>query len=80
MSIRTISPSYMSLNDWSDFMVQTMQNYGDLPRLMKDDWKEFGANMMTLPGLSGSVVPDPYAFDEWTAWASRLNENLSSLS
>lgn len=77
MSIRTISPNYMDLSHWADAMVQNVDKYGNLGRLMGDDWKMFGLNMMTLPALSGSVVPDPYAFDTWQEWVSRLNENLS---
>lgn len=77
MSVRTISPVHIDLQHWADAMVQNVEKYGNLGRLLNDDWRGFGLNMMTLPALSGSVVPDPYSFDTWQDWASRLNENLS---
>lgn len=77
MSVRTISPFHIDLSAWADAMVQNVEKYGNLGRLMGDDWRAFGLNMMTLPGLSGSIVPDPYAFTDWQDWVMRLNENLS---
>lgn len=80
MSIRIISPAYMKVREWTDMMTPNLEKYGNIGRLQNDDgWKAWGAQLLNLPGLSGSIVPDPYGFDDWKAWASRLNANLSGV-
>lgn len=81
MSVLTIRPDYLSAQQWADFMVPNLEKYGNLGRLDDEgEWQEWGAHLMLLPGLSGSIVPDPYAFDDWRKWVERLNENLSVIS
>lgn len=78
MSINTIDPSYMSVREWTDFMVPNLEQYGNLGRLSRDDeWRAWGAQLLNLPGISGSIVPDPYQFDDWRTWAQRCVQNLS---
>lgn len=77
MSVDTIDPAYLTVTEWTDFMVTNLEQFGNLPRL--DDpngWRDWALALLNLPALSGSIVPDPYQFETWTAWAMRLNENL----
>ena len=78
MSVSTINPSFMNARTWADFMVPVLEQFGNLSRLdQREDWREWGAMLLNLPALSGSIVPDPYQFDDWRVWAQRCNENLS---
>jgi hypothetical protein len=68
----------MTVRDWTDAMVQNLEQFGNLGRLdHREDWREWGAELLNLPAISGSIIPDPYQFDDWRAWAQRCNENLS---
>ena len=78
MSVNIITPAYMTLREWTDAMCQNLEQFGNLSRLdQREDWREWGAMLLNLPALSGSIVPDPYQFDDWRVWAQRCNENLS---
>lgn len=77
MSIRVIDPRYMTVQKWADAMVPTLEQYGNLGRLLDETkWQEWACQLLTLPKISGSVV-DPRGFSDWRAWAMRLNQNLS---
>ena len=76
MSVQTIDPAHVSVQEWCDFMVPNLEQFGNLGRLDGDNWREWGTQLLNLPALSGSIVPDPYQFDDWILWAMRLNENL----
>ena len=80
MSVEVISPQFMSVREWTDFMTPNLDQFGNLGRLMRDEgWREWGAQLLNMPALSGSIVPDPYLFDDWRAWALRLCENLAEV-
>lgn len=80
MTISTVDPWGMGVRDWTDAMTISVEQYGNLGRLNSDDaWREWGAQLLTLPGLSGSIVPDPYAFGTWQEWAERLNDGLAAV-
>lgn len=77
MSVTTIDPRGISLREWCDFMVPNLEQFGNLARLDDDDmWREWAMQLLNLPRLSGSIVPDPSDFDDWAEWATRLNKNL----
>ncbi len=80
MSVLTINPDYLTVQQWADFMVPNLSQYGNLGRLDDEtEWAEWGERLMNLPGLSGSIVPDPRAFENWREWVDRLNQNLSAV-
>lgn len=80
MSIQTISPYGMPVRDWCDAMTINLEQFGNLPRLETEAaWREWGAELLNLGGLSGSIVPDPYTFARWEDWAERLNEGLAAV-
>ncbi len=80
MSVDTVNPAYMTVRDWADAMVQNLEQFGNLGRLDDEaQWKNWGAQLLNLPGISGSIIPDPYQFDDWRTWAARCVQNLSEM-
>lgn len=78
MSVHTINPQFLTVREWTDFMVPNLEQYGNLGRLDRDEeWREWGVALLNLRALSGSIIPDPYQFDDWRSWAQRCVENLS---
>lgn len=81
MSVRTIDPAYMSVQEWADNMVPALEQFGNLGRLWsEDEWRNWAAQLLNLPALSGSIVPDPYDYEDWRMWAQRLNQNLAEIA
>lgn len=80
MSIRVIIPSHLTLREWVDFMTPNLEQYGNLARLDDEkEWRAWAATLLNLPAFSGSIVPNPYHFDDWQTWVQRLNENLAEV-
>lgn len=81
MTVSTVNPAFLSVKEWTDFMVPGLEQFGNLGRLERDeDWQEWGAQLLNLPTLSGSIIPNPYEFDDWRTWAARCVQNLSEIS
>lgn len=80
MSVEIVNPAYLTVKEWTDFMVPALEQFGNLGRLDDEkQWREWGAALLNLPALSGSVIPDPYQFDDWRTWATRCVQNLSEM-
>lgn len=80
MSVNIIDPSFLTVRQWMDFMVLNVEQFGNLGRLDDDaKWQAWGAQLLNLPALSGSIVPDPYQFTDWRTWAARLCQTLSEM-
>lgn len=80
MSINVINPAYLTVRQWTDFMTPNLEKYGNIGRLTNDEgWREWGAQLLNVPKLSGSIVPDPYQFDDWRAWAQRCVANMAEV-
>lgn len=80
MSVHVISPDFVSATEWADFMVPNLEQYGNLGRLDDEkEWRTWGLQLLNLPALSGSIIPNPYDFDDWRAWARRCVENLAGV-
>lgn len=81
MSIEIIDPAYLTVRQWTDFMTPNLEQYGNIGRLQNDDgWREWGAQLLNVPKLSGSIVPNPYLYDDWRVWARRCVEGLMGVS
>ena len=80
MSVHTIDPYGLSAAAWADAMVLELDALGNLGRLDDEtQWQEWGAQLLNLPGISGSIVPNPYEFGTWREWAERLNDGLAAV-
>lgn len=80
MSVFVIDPRYMDAVEWADAMVPNLEKLGNIGRLDDaDKWREWASQLLNLPKLAGSIVPDPYQFDDWRDWAQRCNKNLTEV-
>lgn len=78
MSTALPLPHAMTLHDWADQVVFSLDSYGSFPKLMDEQlWQDWGANLLLNVGLSSKGIPSPYGFAEWKPWAQRLCEVLS---
>lgn len=74
-----VQPTNLTLHQWADAVVLTLNNTAALPKLLDDDWQRWGTTLLVpLESSSGSSnLPDPHSFSDWFDWASRLCEELS---
>lgn len=80
MSVWTIDPFGMTAIQWADAMALNIEQFGNLGRLENEEqWRAWAEQLLNLPGISGSIVPDPYAFESWQVWAAELNTGLSTV-
>lgn len=80
MSVFTVNPMFMTPREWTDAMMTNLEQFGNIGRLDDEKkWQEWATQLLNLPKLAGSIVPDPYQFDDWRAWARRCIENLAEV-
>lgn len=76
MSLLT-DPRYHSLKDWADYTVFDLENYGPIPQLVREtEWKNWGAGLISINGISQQNPPSPYDYDDWQEWAYRFYQVL----
>ncbi len=65
-----IDPRGMSVTDWTDSMVYTLERYGTIGRL--DDpalWQTWALGAGAIPDISRQSPPSPTNYDNWLDWA-----------
>jgi len=69
-----VDPRYIdSFEEWSDYMYPTLEQYGVIEQFTYgSDWKSWAAGLLSLNPIAQLGVPQPYVFDDWQEWASRL--------
>ena len=69
-----VDPRYIdSFEEWSDYMYPTLEQYGVIEQFTYgSDWKSWAAGLLSLNPNAQLGVPQPYVFDDWQEWASRL--------
>lgn len=73
-------PRGMAIERWSALTAASLQPYGDVPRQTDESgWKGWAAAVKNLPALAPRFVPGTTGFDDWRAWALRLNDAMRSL-
>lgn len=58
---------------WCAAQVDELRAFGQIPYLRGEDWRQWGRQVLTLPGLARYNPPDPYGFEQFTDWADRFN-------
>ena len=67
----------MTLQDWADQVTLDLDRYGPIGRIVNGDWKAWGIQLVSLMGLGGYTIADPYQFENWADWANRLCGDLT---
>lgn len=70
-------PYGITMRDWADQVVFGLDNYGPFTRLNDEDWQQWAEQFLLNVRLSGKILPQPRAFNEWTEWAQRFCEAIN---
>ncbi len=67
----------IDLHTWANGVAYALAQYSTIYNLVDDDWQNWGMMFFNNPVLDALVPPNPYAFDDWREWGTRLAETLS---
>ena len=70
-------PTGMKLRDWADQICLDLDRFGPIGRMVNDDWQGWAIQLLSLVGLGGYTIANPYQFTDWRDWANRLCGDLS---
>lgn len=70
-------PTGLSLQDWADQAVFSLDSFGAFPKLSDDNWQDWAACFHLNVGLSSKGLPSPYGYENWQLWAQRFCEVLT---
>lgn len=75
----TIDPRLTpTFREWAEFSYPTLEVYGPVQQVLSEhDWQNWGAGLLSNPGIARLGAPNPYQFSDWKLWATRLNELLN---
>jgi hypothetical protein len=67
-----ISPVNMSLTDWADSVILSINDDQLLGRLDDETrWQDWAVGLLKSGTFSAQTLPDPYQFADWRDWAMR---------
>ena len=64
-----IDPQGASLQEWADAVSLYVTDAGLFGRIDSSRWLEWAAGLVRAPEFAQRVLPDPYQFSDWRAWA-----------
>jgi hypothetical protein len=68
-----IDPRTVDLQFWADSVVFDLEEFGPIGRLENEsEWKDWGAGLIGINGISQRNPPSPYQYDDWKEWAIRF--------
>ena len=68
-----IDPRTVDLRLWADSVVFDLEEFGPIGRLENEsEWKDWGAGLIGINGISQRNPPSPYQYDDWKEWAIRF--------
>jgi hypothetical protein len=71
-------PNGMELQAWANGVALAAQQYSSISHLSGEDWRGWGMMFFNNPTLDALNPPNPYFFEDWKEWGSRLSETLSN--
>ena len=75
----SIDPRGYTVIEWTDYMNDSLSEYGNVPRLDEPEkWRDWAATVLGMGQISAINPPDPYVFDDWMLWAMRFNSVIDS--
>jgi hypothetical protein len=67
-------PVGIKFAQWGSLVAEQLAEYGILAPSSEEAWQDWAAALLYVPDLAS--IPDPYGFDSWDIWASRLLEGF----
>jgi hypothetical protein len=65
-----INPTGMTVTDWTDSMVYSLEKYGSTSRLDDPDkWDDWALGILSFPYISNQNPPPPTGYSNWLDWA-----------
>ncbi len=72
-----IDPRGMNVQDWTDFMVQSLTGLSQPPRLDNPKkWQTWALVVCQSPRIAALNPPNPLFFVDWREWAERFNQTV----
>lgn len=72
-----IDPRPMSLVSWVQAVSFSLRQYGLIPTMVGDRWKEWGKQVIQLPSIQKFQIADPRPFQDWREWAIYFNNTVA---
>ena len=67
-----INPTNMTLTDWADSVILSINAEQSLGRLDDETrWQDWAVGLLKSGTFSTQTLPDPYQFADWRDWAMR---------
>jgi len=67
-----INPTNMTLTDWADSVILSINAEQSLGRLDDETrWQDWAVGLLKSGTFSTQTLPDPYQFSDWRDWAMR---------
>ena len=66
-----IDPRGMTLRNWSDAVLVSVNAGWSLGKLTDDNWQDWAVGFVRAPTFAQRILPDPYQFSDWREWAMR---------
>lgn len=67
-------PYGLEFKDWAAMAAEQLAVDGIKAPSADVDWRSWAAELQLAPDLA--ILPDPYGFDTWQAWASSVIETI----
>jgi hypothetical protein len=65
-----INPTGMTVTDWTDSMVYSLEKYGSVSRLDDpEQWHGWAFGVIAFPYVGSQNPPNPVNYSDWLDWA-----------
>lgn len=73
-----INPQGMTVTDWTDSMVYTLEKYGSVSRLNDpDQWQNWALGVVSFFEVGKQNPPNPLNYDNWQDWAFAFTQAVN---
>lgn len=70
-------PRGHTFESWSALMVEAYASQQLQINVPEDNWAEFATGMMAIDIFQNDALPSPYAFSNWSDWATEVVNTVS---
>lgn len=77
----TIDTRFIDVLNWASQTTTLLLPYGTIPKLLDaDHWRDWAAEVVSLPALAALGTVRPEGFSDWRGWARQFNATARLLS